>query len=63
MGKARRRECAQGAQLANSNKLYLGKILLQKTLRIKFSVGSGFSNELYGKIRKPGNAGNEQKAF
>ena len=47
----------------NINKLCLGKILLQKALRIKFSVDSGFSNELYGKKRKPGNAGNQQKAF
>ena len=47
----------------NINKLCLGKISLQKTLRIKFSVDSGFSNELYGKKRKPGNAGNQQKAF
>ena len=29
----------------------------------KFSVVSGFSNMLYGKKRKPGNAGNQQKAF
>ena len=47
----------------NINKLCLGKILLQKTLRIKFFVDSGFSNELYGKKRKPGNARNQQKAF
>ena len=45
------------------NKLCLGKISLQKTLRIKFSVDSGFSNELYGKKRKPVNTGNQQKAF
>ena len=38
-------------------------ISLQKTLRIKFSVASGFLNELYGKIQKPRNAGNQQKAF
>ena len=47
----------------NINKLCLGKISLQKTLRIKFSVDSGFSNEFYGKKRKPRNAGNQQKAF
>ena len=42
----------------NVNKLCLGKIPLQKIVRIKFSVDSGFSNELYGKKRKPGNTGN-----
>ena len=47
----------------NINKLCLGKISLEKTLRIKFSVDSRFSNEFYGKKRKPGNAGNQQKAF
>ena len=47
----------------NIKKLCLGKIPLQKTLRIKFSVDSGFSNEVYGKKRKPRNAGNQQKAF
>ena len=47
----------------NINKLCLGKISLQKTLRIRFSVYSGFSNELYGKKRKYGNARNQQKAF
>ena len=47
----------------NINKLCLGKISLQKTLRIKFSVDSGFSNELYGKNKKHGNHGNQQKAF
>ena len=45
------------------NKLCLGKISLQKTVRMKLSVVSGFSNMLYGKKRKPGNAGNQQKAF
>ena len=45
------------------NKLYLGKTSLQKTVRIKLSVDSGFSNVFYGKKRKPGNAGNQQKAF
>ena len=29
----------------------------------KFSVVSGFSSMLCGKKRKPGNAGNQQKAF
>ena len=33
----------------NINKLCLGKISCHKTVRIKFSVDSGFSNELYGK--------------
>ena len=50
-------------QTKRHNKLCLGKILLQKALRIKISVYSAFSNELYGKKRKPGNAGNQQKAF
>ena len=40
-----------------------GKISLQKTLRVKFSMDSRFSTELYGKKRKPGDAGNQQKAF
>ena len=40
------------------NELCLGKISLQKTVRMKLSVVSGFSNMLYGKKRKPGNAGN-----
>ena len=35
----------------------------KKHLRIKFSVDSRFSNELYGNKRKPWNAGNQQKAF
>ena len=39
------------------------KILRQKVERIKFSVDSTFSNMLYGKKWKPGNAGNQQKAF
>ena len=47
----------------NINKLCLGKISLQKTLKIKFSVDSGFTHEIHGKKRKPGNAGNQQKAF
>ena len=39
------------------------KVSRQKVVRIKFSVDSAFSNMLYGKKRKPGNAGNQQKAF
>ena len=45
------------------NKLCLGKISRQKVVRIKFSVNLAFSNMLYGKKRKPGNAGSQQKAF
>ena len=30
---------------------------------MKLSVDSGLSNVFYGKKRKPGNAGNQQKAF
>ena len=33
-----------------------------KTNRLNFSVVSMFSNMLYGEKRKPGNAGNQQKA-
>ena len=40
-----------------------GKNLTSKTVRIKFSVDSAFWNMFYGKKRKPGNAGNQQKAF
>ena len=40
-----------------------GKILRHKTVRTKFSMDSGFSNELHGKKRKPRNTGNQQKAF
>ena len=47
----------------NINKLCLGKISLHKPVKTKFSVDSGLSNELYSKKRKPGNAGNQQKAF
>ena len=47
----------------NTNKLCLGKISLQKTLKRKFSVDSGFSNEVYGEKRKHGNTENQQKAF
>ena len=39
------------------------KISHQKVVRIKFSVDSAFSNMLYGKKQKPGNAVNPQKAF
>ena len=45
------------------NKLCLGKISRYKTVRIKFPVDSGFSNEPYDKKRKHGNAGNQHKAF
>ena len=45
------------------NKLCLRKISRHKTVRTKFFVDSGFSNELCGKKRKLGNAGNQQKAF
>ena len=41
----------------------LGKISRQKAVTIKFSVDFAFSNMFYGKKRKPGNAGNQQKAF
>ena len=41
----------------------LEKISRQKVERIKFSVDSAFSNMLYGKKGKPGNVGNQQKAF
>ena len=47
----------------NINKLCLGKISLEKTITINFSVDSTFSNELYGKKRKPRSARNKQKAF
>ena len=43
------------------NKLCLGKISLQKTVRMKLSVDSRFLNVFYGKKQKPGNAGNQQK--
>ena len=32
----------------------------EKTLRIKFAVDFGFSNELFSKKQKPDNAGNQQ---
>ena len=47
----------------NINKLCLGKISRQKAVRTEFSVDSAFSNMFCGKKRKPGNAGNQQKAF
>ena len=47
----------------NINKLYLGKISRYKTVRIKFSVDSGFSSKPYDKKRKHRNAGNQQIAF
>ena len=37
--------------------------MLGKTVRIKLSVDSAFSNMLYRKKRNAGNAGNQQKAF
>ena len=45
------------------NKLCLGKISRYKTVRIKFSVDSGFSNKPYDEKRKHGNAGNQRKGF
>ena len=45
------------------DKLCLGKISRYKTVRIKFSVDSGFSNKPYDKKWKHGNAGNQHKAF
>ena len=45
------------------NKLCLGNISGYKTVRIKFSVDSGFSNKHYDKKRKHGNVGNQHKAF
>ena len=50
-------------KLKDINKLYLGKISRYKTVRIKFSVDSGFSNKPYDKKRKHRNAGNQQIAF
>ena len=47
----------------NINKLCSGKISLQKTLRIKFSIDSGILNELYGKKQKHENTRNRQKTF
>ena len=40
-----------------------GKNLTSKSSKNKIFLGFVFSNELYGKKRKPGNAGNQQKAF
>ena len=45
------------------NKLCLGKISCYKTVRIKFSVNSGFSNKPYDKKRKHRNTANQQIAF
>ena len=45
------------------NKLCLGKISRYKAIRIKLSVDSRFSNKLYDRKRKHGNAGNQHKAF
>ena len=45
------------------DKLRLGKISLQETVRMKISINSGFSNVFYGKNWKPGNTVNQQKAF
>ena len=42
----------------NNNKLCLEKISRQKTVRVKFSMVSAFSNMLYCKKRKPGNTEN-----
>ena len=39
------------------------KISRKKVVRINFSVEFAFSNMLYGKKRKPGNAANQQKTF
>ena len=45
------------------NKLCLGKISRYKTVRIKFSVGSEFSNKPFDKKRKQGNTRNQHKSF
>ena len=45
------------------NKLCLGKISRFKTVRMNFSVYSGFLNKPYHKKRKHGKARNEHKAF
>ena len=42
---------------------YVWEIPRHKTVRIKFSVDFRFSSMLCGKKRKPGNVGNQQKAF
>ena len=41
------------------NKLCLGKLSCYKTVRIEFSVHSGFSSKPYYKKRKHGNTGNQ----
>ena len=46
----------------NINELCLRKISRQ-VVRTKLSEGSTFSNMLYGKKRRPGNARNRQKVF
>ena len=40
-----------------------GKNLTSKSSKNKIFRGFHFSNMLYGKTRKPENAGNQQKAF
>ena len=45
------------------NKFCLGKISRYKTVTIKFSVDSGFSNKPYDEKRKHGNAGNQHQGF
>ena len=40
-----------------------GKNLTSKSSKKKISVNSALSNMLCGKKQKPGNAGNQQKAF
>ena len=71
------KSCQILKQIRIINKLYLGKIshlkaiikfnkiinLSNSELRIKFSIDSTFSNMHYGKKWKPGNVGNQQKAF
>ena len=47
----------------NINKLRLGKISRQNTVRTKFSMDSGFSNMLCGKKQKLRHAGNQRESF
>ena len=42
------------------NKLCVGKVSLEKTVRINLSADSGFSNVLYVKNQNVGNTGNQQ---
>ena len=42
---------------------YLTKFKETLAVTIKFSVDSTFSNMFYSNKQKPGNAGNQQKAF